>query len=181
MKMLTFVDSTRSAACARQVRKLYFSAFPPQERAPFWLLRLMARGKSSDLLGVYDGETFVGLVSMVYYADMVYTWFLAVDDNQRSRGYGTAILAEIARLHSGKRLILCIESLDVPCDNLPIRQRRKAFYLRNGYRETGVKLMEANVVYEMLATAPVTYAEYKALMLHYLGWVRFHLMYKDVS
>lgn len=179
--MLTFLDATLGRACARQVRELYFAAFPPEERAPFSLLRLMARGRASDLLGVYDGDTFIGLVSMVYHADMVYTWFLAVDEGQRSRGYGTAILKEIARRNAGKRLILCIENLDEPCDNLPIRQRRKAFYLRNGYRETGVKLMEANVVYEMLATAPVTYAEYKALMIHYLGRLRFHLMYKEVK
>lgn len=179
--MIHFVNALTHRDCYRRLRELYLEAFPANERAPLWLLRLKARRPASDLMGVYDEDRFVGLVSMLYHQDMVYTWFLAVTPQERGHGCGTAILREIARLHAGKRLILCIENLDEPCDNLPIRQRRKAFYLRNGYKETGVKLQEAGVVYEMLATAPVTYAEYYSLMENYMGRALCRLLYKDAS
>lgn len=176
--MIRFVNAARDRACYRQLKKLYLEAFPAQERAPLFFLRLKARSSACDMLGVYDESDFVGLAILVTHADLVYVFFLAVEAAQRGCGRGTAILAEIARQYAGKRLMLCIEDPDEPCDNLPLRLRRKAFYQRCGYEPAGFKVCENGVVYEMLSTAPVTWADYQQLMTAFLGERLFRVVHR---
>lgn len=179
--MIQFENALKNLRCYRQVKKLYTEAFPANERPPLLLLALKARKGAGEILGVYDDETFVGLTILVHHADMVYVFFLAVEATQRGAGRGASILAELAQRHTGKRLMLAIEDPDAPCDNLPLRLRRRSFYLRNGYQPTGFKLCESGVVYEMLATAPVTYGDYQQLMTVFLGDKLFAAMHKPVA
>ena len=179
--MIQFENALKNRRCYRRVKKLYTEAFPANERPPLLLLALKARKGAGEILGVYDDETFVGLTILVHHADMVYVFFLAVEAAQRGAGRGASILAELAQRHTGKRLMLAIEDPDAPCDNLPLRLRRRSFYLRNGYQPTGFKLCESGVVYEMLATAPVTYGDYQQLMTAFLGDKLFAAMHKPVA
>lgn len=179
--MIQFENALKNRPCYRKVKQLYLEAFPANERPPLFFLRMKALGARCEILGAYDDEAFVGLTILVHHADMTYVFFLAVDAPQRGAGRGAAILAQLAQRHSGNRLILCIEDPDTPCDNLPLRLRRRAFYLRNGYQPTGVKICESGVVYEMLATAPVTYADYQQLMTAFLGKKLFATVHKPVK
>ena len=176
--MIHFENALKSPACYRRLKQLYLEAFPPEERAPLFFLRMKACAHACDMLGVYDEDQFVGLTILVPHAEMVYVFFLAVEAAQRGGGRGTAILAEIARQYQGKRLMLCIEDPDEPGDNLPLRLRRKAFYGRCGYEPAGFKVCENGVVYEMLATAPVTYADYQQLMTAFLGKTLFKMVHQ---
>ena len=175
--MIRFENAAKNRRAYRRLKQLYMEAFPPEERAPLLFLKLKARGRTCNMLSVYDGEQFVGLVIAVTHSDLVYVFFLAVEAAQRGGGRGTAILAEVARLYEGKRLMLCIEDPDEPCDNLPLRLRRKAFYQRCGYEEAGFKVCENGVMYEMLATAPVTYADYQRLMTAFMGKTLFAIVH----
>lgn len=179
--MIRFVDATKSRACYRRLKKLYLEAFPANERAPLFFLKLKARTPACEMLGVYDEETFVGLAILVVHEKLVYTFFLAVEAAQRGAGRGSAILADIAQRHPDKTLMLCIEDVDEDCDNLPLRLRRRAFYMRNGYQPAGFKVNEAGVIYEMLSTAPVAYADYQRLMTAFLGKTLFRIIHKPTN
>lgn len=176
--MIRFENVLKNRAAYRRMKQLYLEAFPPEERAPLFYLRLKARAHACDMLAVYDESQFVGLTILVTHADLVYVFFLAVEAAQRGGGRGTAILGEIARRYEGKRLMLCIEDPDEPCDNLPLRLRRKAFYGRCGYAPAGFKVCENGVVYEMLATQSVTYADYQRLMTAFLGKTLFRIVHR---
>ena len=68
-------------ALRRQAKALYLEAFPKEERLPWWLLRLLAAGKRSDLTAFYDGETFCGLAYTATAGDIFYVMFFAVAED----------------------------------------------------------------------------------------------------
>lgn len=63
--------------------------------------------------------------------------FLAVDKRVRSRGNGSRILDQIKADHPDDIIIVSFEPSVEGADGCGPGSRRKAFYLRNGFRETG--------------------------------------------
>ena len=76
--------------------------------------------------------------------------FFAVDESLRSKGYGSAILQEIQKKYPNKQIIISIEPCDETAPDIEIRKKRKAFYLRNRYKETGYKIKLAGVIQEII-------------------------------
>lgn len=179
--MLRFDRATQRGAWPR-VKALYREAFPREERAPLWLLRLLAKRGASELLAAFDGETFVGLAIVAQHERLRYVFYLAVEAELRGQGYGSAMLEALQARYPDARMCLCMEDPDVPCDNLPQRLRRAAFYARCGYEPTGVRLTEAGVGYALLSRGGrVSYDEYYALMEHYMGRVISRALYRQVQ
>lgn len=116
---------------------LYHTAFPKIERHN--VLNLFAasfRGKAEFLQFTEDGK-FVGLAYMIVRGGVAFLLYFAVDEKMRNGGKGSEILKAIRKRYEGKDVVLLIESLYEKCDNMDIRVRRKGFYLRNGFRDTG--------------------------------------------
>ena len=76
--------------------------------------------------------------------------FFAVDAALRSKGFGSAILQEIQKKYPTKKIIISIEPCDETAPDIEIRKKRKVFYLRNGYKETGYMIKLAGVVQEII-------------------------------
>lgn len=121
-----------------KVRRLYLSAFPKIERHPVMeLFSASAKGQTEFLQFTEDG-VFIGLAYMIVRGNVAFLLYFAVDDSKRNKGYGSAILEVIRKRYGGKDVVLLIESLHEECGNMDIRIRRKGFYLRNGFRDTGL-------------------------------------------
>ena len=76
--------------------------------------------------------------------------FFAVDEKLRSKGYGSTILQEIQKKYPKKKIIISIEPCDENAPDIETRKRRKDFYLRNGYKETGYMIKLLGVVQEII-------------------------------
>lgn len=137
----------------RDVRSLYLSAFPPNERQPYPLLWLFSQQPAIRLTAYYDAGHFAGFSYVVETEAVTFVFLLAVAADQRSQGYGSQILAEIATTSPGKVQLLCIEPMDPAADNYDQRLKRLAFYERNGYRRQYRYFYEQAETYEILATA----------------------------
>jgi len=83
---------------------------------------------------------------------MVFIMFLAVDEKLRSKGYGSAILHEIQKIYPDKKITISIEPCDDKAPDIALRKRRKAFYMRNGYIETGYFMKLNGVMQEIIIT-----------------------------
>ncbi len=90
-------------------------------------------------LAYYDGDDFCGFTYTVENEDMVFVLYLAVNDEIRSKGYGTAILADLKARASGRGVALNIEPLDPHAANSEQRVRRLDFYRRNGFFQYGLQ------------------------------------------
>ena len=132
------------------VKRIYFESFPKSERMPFPLMVAMSKLWNTDFLGFYEEDTLCGFIYLAHNRKIVFVMFFAVDAALRSKGFGSAILQEIQKKYPTKKIIISIEPCDEAAPDIEIRKKRKAFYLRNGYKETGYMIKLAGVVQEII-------------------------------
>lgn len=149
----------------KNVNALAEEAFPPEEYLAPSRLVSMSRSGSFDFLALLDGDTFVGFAAVLLYEDMVYLFFLAVDAACRDRGYGSRAIETLRAEYPGKTHTVDFEMPDDAAPNREQRQKRRSFYLRNGYRETGLFLSYLGVDYEVFCMGDrFDAAQFKAMM-----------------
>lgn len=155
-----------------KIKKLYKSAFPADERAPFWVLNSKSDKKGVDFWALYSGQEWIGLAYVISYGALSYLFYFAIADKQRGKGYGSGTLSVLKKKYEGQKLFLAIEELDEKAENYAERVSRKQFYMRNGLTELHCRLREAKVVYEVLGTGGmVDPEEYRQMVRQYLGIV----------
>ena len=132
------------------VKQIYFDTFPKKERMPFPMMVAMSKLWNTDFLSFYDGDTFCGFIYLAHNRNIIFVMFFAVDEKLRSKGYGSTILQEIQKKYPKKKIIISIEPCDETAPDIETRKRRKDFYLRNGYKETGYMIKLLGVVQEII-------------------------------
>lgn len=148
-----------------QVKKLFMTAFPRNERPPMWMLTRRCRQGSASFKAVLDEGSFVGLTYVIGTDRVKTLMFLAIDGAARGKGYGTRILQAVHEKYGDAKLFLNIEPLDEDAPNFEQRCRRKAFYERNGMGLLDYRVREAGVTYEMMTFGEyVTKEEYADVM-----------------
>lgn len=164
----------------KQIKKLYKSAFPFYERAPFSLLMKRTDNGRDSFYAIVEENSFIGLVYTITCEKMVYVFFLAVTEENRGKGYGSKMLEKIREMHGGKPVTLMIEDTEeTSAKNMDERIRRLKFYERNGFKRLHIKINEAGVRYELLGTDnTVTQADFLALMKEYIGGFLFKIIYR---
>lgn len=154
----------------RKIKELYKNSFPPEERAPYFLLERMTKNDRGRMLAAREGGTFVGFVYLVCYSDMVYLFYFAVEADKRGQNYGSRILKVLQEKYRGKRLFLAREQLDPAADNYRQRVKRHEFYLKNGFKDWTCKIKEASVVYDVMGIGrEISAKEYEDLITGWCG------------
>lgn len=125
-------------AGSEQIRRLYESAFPREEQIPWDDLMRLTMPMSLDFTSYYLEDEFVGLTIVYPRQSFNWFWYFAVCDHLRGQGLGQHILTRLIQKYKDSSNILDMESPEQQCDNIEQRKRRHAFYLRNGFRDTGV-------------------------------------------
>lgn len=137
---------------SRDVKRIYFEAFPKEERMPFPMMVAMSKLWNTQFFAFYEGDILCGFVYMATNRKLAFVMFFAVDKELRSKGYGSAILQEIQKKYPDKKIIISIEPCDEKAPDIELRKRRKAFYLRNGYKETGYMMKLTGITQEIIIT-----------------------------
>ncbi|MCD8309462.1 MAG: GNAT family N-acetyltransferase [Clostridia bacterium] len=178
--MITLTDVTKDKKHLKQVKRLYKTAFPANERPPFAMILNKAKKGKGELFAAETNGSFVGFAKTITHKQTVYIGFLAVDSAVRGSGYGSDILTEIKQRYNNKKIILCMEELDTSAKNHEERVKRKNFYKRNGFNLSGVKSVEAGVRYDILVHGDeISYEEFADLMKDYMGSLLFKLIFKQ--
>ena len=144
------LDITKVKLRSRDIKRIYFDAFPKNERMPFFMMVLMSKLWNTQFLSFYDGDIPCGFIYFAVNRKMIFIMFLAVDESLRTKGYGSAILKEIKNRYPDK--MVSIEPCDDSAPDIEVRKRRKAFYRKNGYGETGYMIKLSGVVQEIMIT-----------------------------
>lgn len=152
------------------VHALYEEAFPEIERKPFSLMEeLAARGKMEMLAVVEDGA-FLGLAINMMAGKTALLDYFAISPQQRGGGIGSRSLKLLLERFRDQKYIFEIEMQDASADNAKERERRKAFYLRNGLKETGVFANVYGTDFELLTPdGELSYEEYTDILYDILG------------
>lgn len=185
MNTLSFTEIKENRIYKKSVKKLYRLAFPLNERAPFFIINRLAKTERANCFAITDKDTFVGMAYCVLYEDIVYVFYLAIEENLRGQGYGSRVLVAIRQMYPDKRIILMAEESTDAYKDMEARLKRKQFYYTNGLVELNYKIEEFGVVYDMLGFANnsniVSGQEYMALMQHLWGDAMYRMVYVRMS
>lgn len=153
-----------------KIKRVYNSAFPKEERAPFFFMKRKGLNGKADILVAKENGMFIGFLYLVCYKDLVYLFYFAIDEKQRGKGYGSKFLQQLQEKYKGKRLFLAREQLDENAENYQQRVNRHQFYIKNGFQDMPYQIKEAKVIYDVMGVGgAVSAKEYDELMLRWSG------------
>lgn len=133
-----------------EVNVLAKEAFPPEEYlAPSEIVKMAEQG-DVDFWAITAHDEFVGFMVVKLYENLAYLFFLAISSLCRSKGYGGKAITLLQETYPDKQQVVDLEMLDDNAINKEQREKRRKFYLRNGYKETGLFLSYLGVDYEVL-------------------------------
>lgn len=137
-----------------QIKEIYETSFPKSEKFPFWVLKQCAKENNVRLDSIIDHNTdkIIGMNFLISYDDIVYLMYVAIDKKYRNKGFGSLVLRDLILRQADTSILLCIEKPSI-CDKEDIKARRKDFYLRNGFYETGYFIKDSGVDYEFLSSS----------------------------
>lgn len=115
----------------KQVNQIYEKSFPLQER--YINLNKMIKSSNTELYCLIDKEIVLGFIYLIYYKDMIFLLYLAINTEIRSKGYGSYLLKWCLRKYKDKKIYLNIEEVKEDFEDYEIRKRRLDFYLKNGF------------------------------------------------
>lgn len=166
-----------------KVKRLYKTAFPANERAPFHVLLSKTKDERNDFYAITDNDDFVGLVYTIKSDKVAYVFFLAVEETKRGNGYGTEILQMIKDMYPDRPVILMIEDTEITtARNYKERLNRLEFYKKNCFKQLHIKINEAGVDYELLATADTVILDhFLEIMKGFLGGFLFKFIYRKMK
>lgn len=150
------------------VKDLYESSFPANERVPY---ESLFRGfyAEGEMLAFLDGDIFAGMTFLLAFEDITHILYLAVPENLRDKGYGSVILQKIRELHQGQRIIADLEQPEADVPNEAQREKRTAFYEKNGYGYKEIKYRWENEDYRIMSNGgDVTFDEFRRFWQFFL-------------
>jgi len=160
--MLQYFEVTKKSPWLPQVKALYESAFPANERIP--IKHLLDNKIKREFWAFFDGDLFCGFSNSITHGSITNIVYFAVVPELRSRGYGSKILQAIRKKHPDSRIVVDIEVEEDSKDaeELERRNRRRDFYQRNGFDAAPVEYHWQGEHYRLLsAGGSVTDKEFR--------------------
>ena len=168
--MLQYFEVTKKSPWLPQVKTLYESAFPANERIP--IKQLLDNKIKREFWAFFDkdnGENaaapkFCGFSNSITHGSITNIVYFTVVPELRSRGYGSQLLQAIRRQHPDTRIVVDIEVEEDSKDaeELERRNRRRDFYQRNGFGSSPVDYVWQGEHYRLLtAGGTVTEKEFR--------------------
>lgn len=168
MKLINIADE--GMRYKSQLYELYDTAFPEQEKKPLHVMEQLVEDGKMEMLAMVDGDEFVGLAINMLSGNCALLDYYAIIPEKRSGGYGSKGLEVLLVHFENQKYIFEIEIQDEQADNAQERKRRKAFYLRNGLKETGLFANVYDTDFEILTPdGELTFQEYVDFLKEVLG------------
>lgn len=149
----------------QRMHEINVASFPPEEFIP---TEEMFTFGNMDIrvLGIYADGVLAGFFTVIVVPGCVYLCYFAVDELMRGKGIGTAALGKLMEMFSDRQLVVDFEAYDEPdAENVEERIRRRHFYYRNGFMETGMFMYYMQTEFEVAATkSPMDRAAFETIL-----------------
>jgi GNAT superfamily N-acetyltransferase len=117
-----------------KIEKLNARVFPYTETtADLHFLRDTYGEDSADFVAIEDDGVFVGYTYMINFFQGSFIYYLAIEPECQSKGYGTALLRHLREMKGSRPIALTAFALNPDNEDFEDCVRRKWFYVRNGY------------------------------------------------
>ena len=163
--MLDRIEIKIEKAHLKEIKKLYKSAFPFNERAPFFLIKKRMQEDICQFANIYYNDRFVGFFYLLGDSNLEYIFYFAIQKEFRHKGIGSTALQKLNEMFKDKKVFLAMEPIDKDAPNLEEREARLAFYESNGYMMLNRRVKEGPMIYELLGlNCDITKEEYNNLI-----------------
>lgn len=129
--------------------------FARNELKPLSAIRNMWERDAYDCYGLFDGDAILGYAFFARLGRSLLFDYFAIAEGRRDEGLGSVFLQKLADCFENADLVIGeVEAPDSARDaeTRALRERRLAFYLRNGCRETEVRASVFGVDYRLLVS-----------------------------
>lgn len=145
-----------------QVSEIYEKSFPIEER--YITLDRMIKQENTELYCLVNEEDVLGFVYLIYYGNMIFILYLAVNTTNRSNGYGSYILKWCLNKYMDKKIYLNIEEVKKDVKDYETRLKRLKFYLKNNFFITNYISQEETESFNILSNnKEIDIEQYKEL------------------
>ena len=163
--MIRYELLTKEHQDVEVVREFYDYSFPDDERMPYDRLLSMV-DTNHVMYAWYDEDKLIGMTFTFVYDNLAYLSYICIRKEEQDHGYGSMILNALENVYP--RIVVDIEKIETEQDEEQVR--RKQFYQKNKFHETGVFYFIYNVDYELLSTGEsVTGKEWDDLIHAFWG------------
>ena len=133
--MITFKKVTEAdIELNSKIEELNSKVFPSTESTSnLHFLSGFYKGAPVDFIAVEDNGTFVGYAYMINFFQGSFLYYLAIEPERQSKGYGTALLKHLRKIQGNRPIALTAFALHPESDDYENCIRRKWFYVKNCY------------------------------------------------
>lgn len=175
MKLINIADE--GIEYKAQLYELYERAFPEQEKKPLQIMEKLVEDGKMEMLAMVDRDEFTGLAINMISGNRALLDYYAIAPEKRGSGYGSRGLEVLLDHFKNSKYIFEIEVQDAQADNAEERKRRKAFYLRNGLKETGLFANVYDTDFELLTPdGELSFQEYVEFLREVLDEEYVHML-----
>ena len=139
--------------------------------------KIRANQRKAEMWNVFNEDTWIGWTYIILYTNkdkknFAYVLYLAIDSNNRNKGYGTKALKLIFEKYKDYSISLAIETYeDEKAENLEQRIKRHNFYKRCGMEDLSYRVTTSNYTYDVMYYGQsIERNDYKDMMDNYTGW-----------
>lgn len=145
-----------------QVNEIYEKSFPQEER--YITLDKMIQSQNTELYCLIDDNNVLGIMYLIFYKNLVFILYLAVNTESRSKGYGSYLLKWCLQKYRDKKIYLNIEEVKENAKDYETRKKRLKFYQNNGFYITNYISKEDIENFNILSNSQeIDINEYKKL------------------
>ena len=164
-----------------KVVRLYYKAFPANERKPFRMILKKRSAGKSDIWYFSRNGRFAGFATTINGDGLILIDYLAVEKEMRGKGAGSDALQSLREKYAGRGVFVEIESVYEEYDDMDERLRRKRFYEKNGMKELRVLADVFGVRMELMGwDCGMTFEKYQVFYReHNSPWAAEHLKYVE--
>ena len=155
----------------RDLKRLYRDAFPASEKKPFWLIRKKQREGITEILGLVNEEDrLVGEIITIAWQDLLLVDYFAIGEDVRGQGFGAQAIHLLQERYKARRVLLAIETPEIPSENSRDRVRRKRFYQSCGLESMDYHVSLFGVEMEIMTyQCRVSFDEYHGIFTGVYG------------
>lgn len=171
--MISIIKLTQNHSDIPRVWELFSEAFHDRARV---MMSTILNSMSATLYGIYTEEVarqFAGFFVVLEDEKILFLSFFAICPELRSSGIGSQALHALVEKHRGRQITLAYESILQPSDNVTRtqRERRRAFYLQNGFHESQWYACYDDIEYAFACSQePVDVAALKQMFSQYMNY-----------
>lgn len=126
-------------------------------------IRMSSQG-NFEHLAITENEELIGFYNALVSDHIVYLFFFAIDPDKRSKGYGSQVLAMLPERYPGRAQLLDMETVDPRASNYEQRCRRRDFYQKNGYYDSGYRISYYGESFTLMTKEAFSSAELEGLL-----------------